>query len=74
MLLQDLEEVQKNWSTIKEELDSLEKEMKALRQRAELVDLYHHQIEEFDNLKMEYVFMKAKLMIYQNMNKRSRYE
>jgi hypothetical protein len=55
-------------------LDSLEKEMRALRQRAEFVDLYHHWIEEFDNLKMEYVFMKAKLMIYQNMNKRSRYE
>jgi hypothetical protein len=48
--------------------------MRALRQRAELVDLYHHRIEEFDNLKMEYVFMKARLMIYQNMNKRNRAE
>jgi hypothetical protein len=69
-----LEEVRKNQSTIKKELDSLEKEMRALRQRAELVDLYHHWMEEFDNLKMEYVFMKAKLMIYQNMNKRSQTE
>jgi hypothetical protein len=33
--------------------------MKALRQRAELIDLYHYQMEEFDNSKMEHAFMKV---------------
>ncbi len=62
----------KNLNIIKEELDFLKKEMRPLKQRAELIDLYHHRMEEFNNLKMEYVFMKAKSMIYQNMNKRSK--
>jgi len=39
--------------------------MKGLRQRARLLNLYHHQMEEFDNLTMEYAFMKAKLLFYQ---------
>jgi hypothetical protein len=38
--------------------------MRALKQRAELVDLYHYQMGEFDNLKMEHAFMKAELLIY----------
>lgn len=38
--------------------------MKILKQKVELVDLYHHQMEEFDNLKMEYAFMKVTLLIY----------
>ncbi len=33
-----------------------------------LINLYHHQMEEFDNLKMEYAFMKTKLLIYQQRN------
>jgi hypothetical protein len=36
--------------------------MRILKQKVELIDLYHHQMEEFDNLKMEYAFMKAKLL------------
>jgi hypothetical protein len=35
----------------------------------ELADLYHHQMEEFDNLKMEHAFMKTKLLIYQKRSK-----
>jgi hypothetical protein len=49
---------------IPKNMEALEREMKTLRQRVELVDLYHNWMEEFDNLKMEYVFMKAKLLIY----------
>jgi hypothetical protein len=65
-----LEEVWQNLGVIKEELDSLYKEMKALRQRVRLANLYHHQMEEFDNLKMEYAFMKAELLIYKKESKR----
>jgi hypothetical protein len=32
-------------------LDSLEEEMRALRQMAKLAVFYHHWMEEFDNLK-----------------------
>lgn len=42
---------------IQEELKALEKEMRTLKQMAELADLYHNRMEEFDNLSMEYVFM-----------------
>jgi hypothetical protein len=38
--------------------------MRILKQKVELMDLYHHQMEKFDNMKMEYAFMKAKLLIY----------
>jgi hypothetical protein len=38
--------------------------MRALRQKMELGYFYHHWMEEFDNLKMEHVFMKVKLLIY----------
>jgi hypothetical protein len=34
---------------IQEKLDTLAKEMRALRQRAECVDLYHYQMEKFNN-------------------------
>ncbi len=50
---------------VEEELDMLAKEMKVLRQRVKLADLYHYQIEEFNNLKMEHAFMKVELLIYQ---------
>jgi hypothetical protein len=40
----------------------------------ELANLYHHQMEEFNNLKMEYAFMNAKLQIYQKRSKRSQTE
>jgi hypothetical protein len=66
-----LEEVQNNSNVIEEELDALVEEMKALRQKVELANLYHYQMEEFDNLKMEHAFMKAKLLIYQKRSKRS---
>jgi hypothetical protein len=33
--------------------------MRTLWQRVELVDLYQNQMQEFDNLKMEYAFMKV---------------
>jgi hypothetical protein len=49
---------------IQEELKVLEKEVKMLRQRVELINLYHNQMEEFNNLSMEYAFIKAKLLIY----------
>jgi hypothetical protein len=59
---------------IQDELDALPEEMRALKQKAEFVDLYHYQMEEFDNLKMEHAFMKAKLLIYQKRSKRSQAE
>ncbi len=59
---------------IQDELDALAKEMRALKQRVELADLYHYQMEEFDNLKMEHAFMKAELLIYQKRSKRSQVE
>jgi hypothetical protein len=59
---------------IQEELDSLVKTMRALRQRAKLTYLYHHQMEKFDNLKMEHSFMKAELLIYHKRRKRSKVE
>jgi hypothetical protein len=52
-------------------LDALAKEMRALKYRAELVDLHHYHMEEFDNLKMEHAFMKAELLIYQKRSKRN---
>jgi len=48
--------------------------MKALRQRVELIDLYHYQMKEFDNMKMEHALMKAKLLIYYKRSKRSQVE
>jgi hypothetical protein len=49
-----------------EQMEAIEREMKTLRLRTKLANLYHHQMEEFDNLKMEYAFMKTELlMIYQ---------
>ncbi len=66
-----MEEVQKNLNVVQKELDILVEEMKALRQRAKLANLYHYRVEEFNNLKMEHAFMKAELLIYQKRNKRS---
>jgi hypothetical protein len=60
-----LEDVRQNLSMIQVELKALEKEMRTLKQRGKLIDLYHNWMEEFNNLGMEYVFMKAKLLIYQ---------
>jgi hypothetical protein len=45
--------------------------MRALRQRAKLTNPYHHQMEEFNNLKMEHAFMRAKLLIFQKKRKRN---
>ncbi len=47
-----------------EDMEALEREMKTLRQKVELANLYHHLMEEFNNLKMEYAFMKVKFLIY----------
>jgi hypothetical protein len=60
-----LEEVKKNPCVVQEELDKLAKEMMVLRWKVKLIDLYHYQMEEFDNLKMEHVFMKVEVFIYQ---------
>lgn len=49
---------------IQEELDALAKELRALKQRAKFANLYHYQMEEFGNLKMENAFIEAKLLIY----------
>ncbi len=54
-----------------QELDSLANEMRVLRHKLELTNLYHHRMEEFDNLKMEHAFMEAKLLIYQKRSKRN---
>jgi hypothetical protein len=45
-----------------------------LGKRAKLVDLYHDWMEEFNNLKMQYAFMKIELLIYQQRNKRCQVE
>jgi len=44
---------------IQEELDALKEEMRTLKQKAELLYIYHNRMEEFNNLKMKYVFMEA---------------
>ncbi len=36
-----------------------------LSDKAELTDLWHYWIEEFETLKMEHAFMSVKLFIYQ---------
>jgi hypothetical protein len=59
-----LEEVRNNPGVIQEELDALAKELRALKQRAKFANLYHYQMEEFGNLKMENAFIEAKLLIY----------
>jgi hypothetical protein len=46
------------------ELKTIEKEMRSLGCKIEVVDFYHHQMEEFDILKMEHAFIDAKLLIY----------
>ncbi len=48
-----------------------QKKMRALKQRAKLVYLYHYWVEKFNNLKMEHAFMKVELLINQKRNKRS---
>lgn len=52
-------EVKQNSSMVLEELEALKTEMKILWQRVKLAYIYHNQMEEFNNFKMEYVFMKA---------------
>jgi hypothetical protein len=52
----------------------LAREMKVFKQKVKLANLYHYRMEEFDNLKMEHAFMKAKLLIYQKRSKRSQAE
>jgi hypothetical protein len=42
-----------------EDLKTLKREMRTLKQMVKLVDIYHNQMDVFDNLKMEYAFMKA---------------
>ncbi len=51
-----------------EELEAIEKEMRSLRHKAEMANLYHHRMENV--LKMEHAFMKAKLLIYQQKSKK----
>jgi hypothetical protein len=69
-----LDEFQKNPVVVQEELDMLAKEMKVLRKRVELANLYHFQMEDFNNLKMEHDFMKVELLIYQKRSKRNEAE
>ncbi len=40
--------------------------MKMLKQKVEFTNFYHNRMEELDNLKMEYAFMKTKLLNYEN--------
>jgi len=39
-------------------------ENEKLKGKVELIDLWHHQIEEFETFKMEHVFISVKLFIY----------
>ncbi len=66
-----MEKVKKNPSVIQEELGALVEEMRMLRQKVKLANLYHYQMEELDKLKMEFAFMTAKILIYQKRSKRS---
>jgi hypothetical protein len=52
-------------------LDTLAKELRVLRQRVKLTNLYRYKMEEFDNFKMEHALMKAKFLTYQKRSKRS---
>lgn len=54
---------------IQKELEAIEKEMRSLRHKVEMANLYHHRME--DILKMEHAFMKAELLIYQQRSKKS---
>ncbi len=40
-------------------------ENERLNDKAELTDLWHYRIEEFETLKMEHAFMSIELFIYQ---------
>ncbi len=62
MTVQDLKD---DIPTIEEDFEALVTENERSRGKAELVDLWHHQIEEFETLKMEHAFMSPKLFIYQ---------
>jgi hypothetical protein len=42
-----------------EDMEVLEREMRMLRKKVELTNLYHHLMEEFNNLKMEYAFVRS---------------
>jgi hypothetical protein len=50
--------------------------MRALRQKMKFAYLYHHWMEEFDNLKMEHIIMKVKLLIYKKskLNQENQWE
>jgi hypothetical protein len=49
--------MKQNLNMVREELKALKMEMWILWQKVELAYLYHNQMEEFNNLKMEYAFM-----------------
>jgi hypothetical protein len=48
-----------NLGMVLEEHEALEMEMWILQQRAKLTYFYRNRMEEFNNLKMVYAFMKA---------------
>jgi hypothetical protein len=52
----------------------LAEEMKVFKQKVKLANLYHYRMEEFDNLKMEHAFMKAKLLIYHKRSQAKQWE
>lgn len=68
MLKQNIEEMKTNPSMIQEELEAIENEMRSLRHKTKMGNIYHHQME--DILKMEHAFMKAELLIYQQKSKK----
>jgi hypothetical protein len=55
-----------------EELEAIEKEMRSLRHKVEMANMYHHRMENI--LKTEHAFMKVELLIYQQRNKKSQVE
>lgn len=43
-----------------------------LKQKVEFTNFYHNRMEEFDNLKMEYTFMKTELLNFKKVIKEAK--
>ncbi len=57
-----------------EKMETTKSEIRMLKQRIESANLYHQEIEEFNNWKMKYAFIKIKLLIYQQRSNKSQIE
>ncbi len=61
-IVQDLKD---DIPTIEKDFETLVTKNERLKGKAELTDLWHHRIEEFETFKMEHAFMNVELLIYQ---------